>query len=62
MGAKQYYSPKDIMEILSVSKAEALRIMHTFEQRGQMFRFGDKTIRVKIKDFTAWERECVVRR
>lgn len=61
MAVKQYYSPRDIMDILSVSKTEALRIMHMFEMRGQMSRFGDKTIRVKIKDFDAWTKQCVVR-
>lgn len=58
MAGKQYYSPKDIMEVLSVSKTEALRIMHMFEMRGQMSRFGERILRVKVKDFEAWENEC----
>lgn len=50
------------MDILNVSKTEALRIMHMFEMRGQMSRFGDKVLRVKIKDFDAWCKSCVVGR
>lgn len=61
MAARQYYGPRDIMEMLGVSKTEALRIMHMFEQRGQMSKFGDRVLRVKVKDFAAWEQECVVK-
>ena len=59
MAAERYYSPKDIMAILSVSKTQALKIMHGFEQRGQMYRLGDKLLRVKATDFDAWMQSCV---
>lgn len=53
----RYYSPKDIMSILSISKTEALRIVHMFETRGKMYRFGEKVLRVRVKDFEEWTRQ-----
>lgn len=58
MAVQKYYSTADIMNMLSVSKTEALRIMHMFEMRGQMSRFGEKILRVKVEDFEEWENEC----
>lgn len=49
-----YYSPSDIMTILSVSRTKALEIMHSFEKRGKLMKFGPKTLRVEIKEFNRW--------
>lgn len=51
----QYYSSKDIEEILGISKHKANEILHMFELQGKLFRSG-KTIRVKIKYFDEWLR------
>ena len=49
-----YYSPSDIMAILSVSRTKALEIMHSFEKHGKLYRFGPKTLRVKQTEFQKW--------
>ena len=49
-----YYSPSDIMTILSVSRTKALEIMHSFERHGKLIKFGPKTLRVEIKEFNRW--------
>lgn len=49
-----YYSPSDIMTILSVSRTKALEIMHSFEKHGKMIKFGPKTLRVEVKEFNKW--------
>lgn len=56
--ADRLYSPKDIMAILSVSKSEAVKIMHMFEASGKLYRIGSKMIRVKQRDFDAWLKTC----
>ena len=48
-----YYDSKDIMDVLKVGKRKANEIMHMFDQRGEMFRFG-KTMRVRKTYFDAW--------
>lgn len=48
-----YYDTKDIMDVLKVGKRKANEIMHMFDQRGQLFRFG-KTMRVRKKYFDDW--------
>ena len=48
-----YYDTKDIMDVLKVGKRKANEIMHMFDQRGEMFRFG-KTMRVRKMYFDAW--------
>lgn len=52
--ASGYYSPSDIMTILSVSRTKALEIMHSFEKHGKLMKFGPKTLRVEIKEFNRW--------
>lgn len=49
----EYYSSKDIQEILGIGKRKANEILHMFEQRGQLFRDG-KTLRVRITYFEEW--------
>lgn len=49
----EYYSSKDIQEILGIGKRKANEILHMFEQRGQLFRDG-KTLRVRISYFEEW--------
>lgn len=56
MAAQKFYSPSDIMAVLSVSRTEANRIMHEFENRGQLFRKG-RLLRVRVSDFDAWTEE-----
>lgn len=46
-------SPSDVMQIMSVSRAEANRIMHEFEQAGKLFRRG-RLLRVLESDFNRW--------
>ena len=48
-----YYDTKDIMDVLKVGKRKANEIMHMFDQRGEMFRYG-KTMRVRKMYFDAW--------
>ena len=48
-----YYDTKDIMDVLKVGKRKANEIMHMFDERGEMFRFG-KTMRVRKTYFEAW--------
>lgn len=60
MTEAKLYSPNDIMTVLSVSRSEAHRIMHEFEQRGQLFRHG-KLLRVKVQDFDEWVEEVTMR-
>lgn len=49
----QYYSRKDICEMLSISKTQGLQIMHMFEHQGKAFRHG-KLLRVSAQDFEKW--------
>lgn len=56
MAECMYYDTKDIMDILKVGKRKANEIMHFFDQRGQMFRFG-KTMRVRKSYFEKWLNE-----
>lgn len=60
MAEARFYSPNDIMSVLSVSRTEAHRIMHEFEQRGQLFRHG-KLLRIKVTDFELWVEEVTNR-
>lgn len=53
-----YYSPSDIMALLSVSRSKALEIMHMFERHGKLHRFGPKTLRVSVADFDKWLKTC----
>lgn len=48
-----YYDSKDIQEALKVGKRKANEIMHMFEARGELFRYG-KTMRVRKTYFDAW--------
>lgn len=48
-----YYDTKDIMDVLKVGKRKANEIMHMFEARGELFRFG-KTMRVRKTYFENW--------
>lgn len=50
---QQYYSTKEVARLLSVSRTTANQIMHMFEYRGQLFRYGN-TMRVEIKVFNDW--------
>ncbi len=50
---QKYYSTKQVAKLLSVSKTTANQIMHMFEHRGQLFRYGN-TLRVEIKVFDEW--------
>lgn len=50
---QQYYSTKDVMTMLNVSKTAALQIMHMFEQQGKLFRRG-RLLRIKENDFAEW--------
>lgn len=54
--AKGFYTAKDIMAMLDVGKNTAYEILHEFEVRGQLFRFG-KVMRVRIDHFEKWARE-----
>ena len=59
MTAKGYHSKSDIAALLGVSGTEALRIFHSFEARGQLYRFGARVLRVKVRDFEDWaEQKC----
>lgn len=53
-----YYSPSDIMTILSVSRTKALEIMHSFERHGKLMKFGPKTLRVSVIEFDKWLKTC----
>lgn len=55
---RRYYSTKDVMEILGISKSKANAIMHMFEYRGKLFREG-KLMRVEISVFERWLEEKV---
>lgn len=55
---RRYYSARDIMEILGISKSKANAIMHMFEYRGQLFRDG-RLMRVEISVFENWLAEGV---
>ena len=50
---QQYYSTKEVARLLSVSRTTANQIMHMFEYRGQLCRYGN-TMRVEIKVFNDW--------
>jgi len=52
----RYYSTKNVEEILGVSRTTANQIMHMFEKRGQLFRYGN-TMRVEIKVFEEWVKQ-----
>lgn len=51
---QRFYSAKDIESILGVSRSKANQIMHIFEKRGQLFRYGN-TLRVEIDVFERWK-------
>ena len=48
-----YMDTKDVMDVLKVGKRKANEIMHMFDGRGELFRFG-KTMRVRKVYFDAW--------
>ena len=50
---RRFYSARDIMEILSVSKSKANAIMHMFEYQGKLFRDG-RLMRVEVGVFEEW--------
>jgi len=50
---RRYYSARDIMEILGVSKSKANAIMHMFEYQGKLFRDG-RLMRVEVGAFEEW--------
>lgn len=50
---QRYYSTRDIMEILGISKSKANAIMHMFEYQGKLFRDG-RLMRVEIAVFEDW--------
>ena len=56
----RFYSPNDIMRVLSVSRAEANRIMHEFEQAGKLFRHG-RLLRIRVSDVGKWVKEQITR-
>lgn len=58
MVTPHFYGPKDIMSIMQVSRSTANRIMHIFEERGELFRVG-RIIRVRANDFDRWASEVV---
>ena len=53
MPKREYYSSKDIQEILGVGKRKAYEILHMFDYHGKLFRDG-KTMRVRIDYFNEW--------
>lgn len=50
---RRFYSTKDIMEILGISKSKANALMHMFEYQGKLFRDG-RLMRVEIGIFEEW--------
>lgn len=50
---RRYYSTKDVMEILGISKSKANAIMHMFEHQGKLLREG-KLMRVEVSVFEKW--------
>lgn len=50
---QRYYSTRDIMTMLNISKTKALQIMHMFEYQGKLFRNG-RVLRVQVEDFEQW--------
>lgn len=56
--SKTYYSAADVARILGVGKNTSYEILHSFDARGQLFKFG-KTLRVRADYFDKWllERE-----
>lgn len=60
---KMYYCADDVARILGVGKNTSYEILHSFEARGQLFKFG-KTLRVRVDYFNKWleEHEKTVRR
>ena len=48
--APRFYSTRDLMSILSISRTKALEYMYQFEANGLVFRDG-KTIRVDANAF-----------
>lgn len=50
---KRFYSTKDVMEILGISKSKANAIMHMFENQGKLLREG-KLMRVEVSVFEKW--------
>lgn len=53
---KGFYTAEDIAAILDVGKNTSYEILHSFEARGQLFKFG-KTLRVRIDYFDKWLKE-----
>lgn len=53
---QRYYSTRDIMRILGISKSKANAIMHMFEYQGKLFRDG-RLLRVEIGAFEEWLEE-----
>lgn len=53
---KRFYSTDDLAIILGCSKAYANQLMHMFEYRGQLLKFG-KFMRVSVEHFDAWVEE-----
>lgn len=50
---RRFYSAKDVMTILGVSRAKAYEILHMFEYQGKLLRDG-KLMRVEISVFEDW--------
>ena len=55
---RRYYSTKDVMEILGISKSKANAIMHMFERQGKLLRAG-KLMRVEVPVFEGWLEEKI---
>ena len=56
LSEKRYYTAKDIMGMLSVSKDKAYEILHSFSTKGQLFKDG-KTVRVRKDYFEKYLRQ-----
>ena len=48
-----YYGTREIKAILGIGKTKANEIMHMFEQRGQLYRVGNR-MKIKDKHFQDW--------
>ena len=53
---RKYYKTSDIMNLLGIGRTAAQAIMHQFEMKGKLLKYGN-TLRVKITDFEEWEKD-----